>query len=638
MLQSFSDRIRNSRWLGYLIVGLISIPFALWGIQSYVGGPSPNVAAEVNGEIIPVQQIQRMAAQQRQQLRERFGGSLPEGLGDRIFLQRALSEAINREVLRQATSEAGFRVTDEILRQNIQQQEMFRRNGEFDPELYRGLLSQSGLTPQQYEADVRAGYAIQQLQRGVAASAFVLDGEARGAARMMHEERRLSVLVHPRATAAARIELDEEAVRAYYEDNKGRFQRPPQLQVDYLDLNMQDLTAQIEVTEEDLRAAYRGNESRYKGREERQAAHILLEVDTSAGEDAEDRTLEKARQLREHLQQGANFAELAREHSDDPGSAEQGGDLGYVTRGSMVEAFEQALFSLEEEGSVSEPVRSPYGYHLVKLLDIRKGETRSFSEARDEIATDLRRRRAERLFYDRVEVLRNNTYEQPGSLQPAADAAGIPIRTSEWFSRQSGEGIASNAAVRQAAFSPEVRGEGLNSDLVELGPRRVVALRVSDERPAEARPFEEVRDQARDKLREQRIAQALQRWVEETRNRLDQGADPASLAQEPVSLREPGWVSRGQQDSAVDPTVQEQAFSLPAPGTGPVHGATELPSGDRAVVIVEDSRLPEVDREAVNNIARQSRQQRSAGEVQAYLAALREAAQITRREEALTGP
>jgi peptidyl-prolyl cis-trans isomerase D len=638
MLQSFSDRIRNSRWLGYLIVGLISIPFALWGIQSYVGGPSPNVAAEVNGEIIPVQQVQQMAAQQRQQLRERFGGNLPEGLGERVFLQQALSEAINREVLRQATAEAGFRVTDEILRQNIRQQEMFRRNGEFDPELYRGLLSRSGLTPQQYEADVRAGYAIQQLQRGVAASTFVLGGEAREAARMMSEERLLSVLVHPRAAAAAQIELDDTAVRAYYEDNKDRFQRPPQLRVDYLDLNMQDLMQQVEVTEEDLRAEYRGNESRYKGREERRAAHILLQVDSSAGKDAEDRNLEKARQLRERLQQGASFAQLAREYSDDPGSAEQGGDLGYVSRGGMVEAFEQALFSLEEEGSVSEPVRSPYGYHLVKLLDIRKGESRSFSEARDEIADDLRRRRAERLFYDRVEVLRNSTYEQPGSLQPAADAVGIPIRTSEWFSRQSGEGIASNAAVREAAFSTEVRSEGLNSDLVEISPRRVVALRASDERPAEARPYEEVRDRAREELREQRIGQALRRWVEESRNQLDQGVDPASLAREPVSLREPGWVQRGQEDTGVDPAVQEQAFSLPAPGEGRVHGAVTLSNGDRAVVILTESRLPEVDPETVNNVARQRQQMRSQGEVRAYLAALREAAEITRREDALTRP
>lgn len=638
MLQSFSDRIRNSRWLGYLIVGLISVPFALWGIQSYIGGPSADAAAEVNGTTIPVQQIQRMASQQRQQLRQRFGGQLPEGLGERIFLQRALSEAINREVLRQATVESGFRVTDEILRRNIRQQEMFQRDGEFDPELYRGLLSQSGLSPQQYEADVRGGYAIQQLQRGLAASGFVLNGEARAVARMMREERELSLLVHPRDATAARIKLDEAAVRTYYEDHKGRFQRPAQLRVDYIELNMNELMSQVDVSEEDLRVEYRANESRYKGQEERKAAHILLEVEDSvAGEDAEEQTLEKARDLRERLQAGSSFAQLAREHSDDPGSAEQGGDLGYVGSGTMVEAFEEALFSLEQKGATSEPVRSPYGYHLIKLLDVRKGESRSFEEAREEIASDLRKRRAERLFYDRVEVLRNNAYEQPGSLKPAADATGIPLQTSDWFSRQSGDGIAASGDVREAAFSPEVRAEGLNSDLIELGPRQVLALRASDERPAQARPFEEVQARAREELRAERIARALQTWVEETRAKLDEGADPASLAGDPVSFRRPGWIGRTQENAGLETAVRERAFALPAPSpaAGPVHAGVELSSGDRAVVIVSDSRLPEVDRETVTSVARQGLQQSISGEVQAYVSALREAAEITRNEEAL---
>jgi len=636
MLQSFSDRIRNSRWLGYLIVGLISIPFALWGIQSYIGGPSAAVAAEVNGTEIPVQQIQRMAAQQRQQLRQRFGGELPEGLGERIFLQQALSEAINREVLRQAAVEAGFRVTDEALRRNIQQQEMFQREGRFDPDLYRGLLSQSGLTPSQYEADVRQGYAIQQLQRGLAASGFVLDGEARMVARLMHEERRLSLLVHPRAAVAENLEPAEAEVREYYERNKERFQRPAQVRADYIELNMTELMSQVEVTQEDIRAEYRGNENRYRGQEERRAAHILIEVDGSDGEAAEKRALEQARELRQRLQEGASFEQLAREHSDDPGSAEQGGDLGYVARGTMVEAFEDELFSLEDEGNVSKPVRSPYGYHLIKLLDVRKVEGRGFEEVRDEIAENLRRRRAERLFYDRVEVLRNSAYEQPGSLGPAADASGLPIRTTQWFSRRSGEGIASESAVREAAFSEEVRVEGLNSDLIELGPRRVMVLRMSDERPAEPRPFEEVRARARQELKAQQVSRALDRWAEEVRSGLEEDATPAALAEDPVELRQPGWIGRSEQSETLEATVQEQAFSLPAPPDGErLHAEVELANGDRAVVIVEASRLPQVDGEAMDSAGRQYLQQRISTEIQAYLAALREAADITRNEQAL---
>lgn len=636
MLQAFSDRIRNSRWLGYLIVGLISVPFALWGVQSYFGGPSASTAAEVNGETIPLQQVQQMAARQRQQLREQLGGRLPEGLGERMFLERALSEAINREVLRQATMEAGYRVTDEILRRNIQQQSMFRRDGEFDPALYRELLSRSGLSPQQYEADVRAGYAIQQLQRGIASSTFVLEREARETARMMREERKLSLLVHPRAAIESTVEPDDAAVREYYERNLDRFQRPAQIRVDYIELNMDELMAQVEVTEDDLRAEYRGKETRYKGQEEREAAHILLEVDEQAGEEAENETLQKARELRDRIREGAEFAELARAHSEDAGSANQGGELGYVGRGTMVEAFEKALFSLESEGAVSEPIRSPYGYHLIKLLDVRRGDSRSFAEVRDEIESDLRKRRAERLFYDRVEVLRNNAYEQPGSLQPAADATDLPIERSEWFSRQSGEGIVANEQVRGVAFSPDVRDEGLNSDLVELGPRRVVALRLSDERPAEPRPFDQVRDQARQELRKKRVAQALAEWAEDVRARLDEGVEPARLAVDPVELRNPGWVARAQDEADIDPSVQQTAFSLPAPGADPVHEATTMANGDHAVVIVEASRLPDVGQETVATVADQQRQQRISGEIRAFLAALREAAEITRNEDNLS--
>ncbi|MDX1609937.1 MAG: SurA N-terminal domain-containing protein, partial [Halofilum sp. (in: g-proteobacteria)] len=370
MLQSFSDRIKNSRWLGYVIVGVISVPFALWGIQSYVGGGGTNEAAEVNGEPIPVFQVQRIASQQRQRLRQQLGGSLPAGLDERLFMERALEQLIERELLRQAVADAGFRVTDETLRRNIRQQPMFRRDGQFDAELYRRLLSQAGLSPQQYEADVRAGYRIEQLRRGITDSGFVTADEARRMARLQRQERDLAVLVHPRTAAGAAVSLDEEALRAYYEQNSDAFQRPAQVRAAYLELDMAALRAQVEIDEETLRAEYRANQDRYGGQEERRAAHILIEADAQSGSEPAQEALQTARELRERLAEGADFETLAREHSDDPGSAGQGGDLGYVSRGSMVDAFEQALFSLEEEGAVSDPVRSPYGYHLIKLLDV----------------------------------------------------------------------------------------------------------------------------------------------------------------------------------------------------------------------------------------------------------------------------
>lgn len=634
MLQSFSDRIRNSRWLGYLIVGLISIPFALWGIQSYVGGGSTTAAAEVNGERIPVFQVQQMASQQRQQMRERFGGELPEGLGDRLFREQALNQLIERELLRQAATDGGFRVTDSTLRRSIREQEMFRRDGRFDSELYQRILSQAGLSPQQYEADVRGGYRIEQLRRGIVDSGFVLPGEARENARLMREERDLALLVHPRSAAEAAVELGDEELRAYYEEHQSEFQTPPQVRVSYVELDMQALRSQVEVSEEDLRAEYRADREQYAGQQERDAAHILLEVDSEAGPEAEEQALEAARELHARLQEGADFAELAREHSQDPGSAEQGGRLGTISRGSMVESFEEVLFALEEEGAVSEPVRTPYGYHLIKLLDIHSSESRSFEDARDEIEQEVRGRRAERLFYDRVEVLRNTAYEQPGSLEPVADVTGLDIRRSDWFSRADGEGIADNETIRAAAFSAEVREERLNSELIELGQRRVVVLRVDEERPARPKPFEDVRAEVEQRLRSERTEQILTEWVEETLTRLDEGATPSSLAEEPVRLEERGWVARTAGET--DPAVQQTAFDLSLPDENEVtHAAAELRNGDRAVVLVRGARLPEVDDEAVAQARQQGLRAAISAEIGAYLAALREEAEIIRNEEAL---
>lgn len=636
MLQSFSDRIRNSRWLGYVIVGLISIPFALWGIQSYLGGPAADAAAEVNGERIPVYQVQRVASQERQSLRQRFGGELPAGLDERMFRERALEQLIERELLRQAAAE-DFRVTDETLRRNIHEQSMFQRDGEFDRELYQRLLSQAGLSPQQYEADVRVGYRIEQLRRGIIDSAFVLDAEARETARLMREERDLAVLVHPRSAAAETVELDEDALRKYYEEHRSAFMTPAQVKAAYLELDLQALRGQVEVTEDELRAEYRANRERYRAREERRAAHILLEVAPDAGPEAEQQALETARDLRERLAEGADFAALAREYSQDPGSAEQGGRLGYITRGSMVEAFEQALYALEQKGAVSEPVRTPYGYHLIKLLDVRAGEGQSFEQVREKLARDLRTRRAERLFYDRVEVLRNTTYEQPGSLVPAAQTTGLEVRYTDWFSRRQGEGIAAEPAVREAAFSAEVREERLNSDLIELGQRRVVVLRIDQERPARPKPFDSVREQVEARLRAERTDAILQSWAEQALARLDAGATPAELATGPVALREPGWLSRSSDDVDVEPAVQRTAFELPAPAPGAsTYAATALEEGDHAVVVVRATRLPEVDSGAVAGARERRRQAVLSGEFSAYLGALRNDADIVRNEAALT--
>ncbi len=441
MLQSFKDRIRGSRWLGYTIVGIISVPFALWGIQAYMGGGGQTVAATVNGEEIPSREVERLVAQQRQALNQRFDGNLPDAFTDQMLRERVLDQLISRELLSQTAAEANLQLSERALAERIRGQSMFHRDGGFDRDLYRQILGQSGLTPSQYEARVRNGARVEQLRQGILQSSFVLEPEVRRLARLAGQEREVVSLQYSREAARQAVAVDDEAVETYYEQNRDRFQTPEQVRLAWVELDIESLKKQVEVPEEELRREYESAGQRYREAAEREAAHILIEVPQDADEEAEQEALEKIRSLRERLEEGASFAELAEEYSEDSGSAQQGGDLGFIKRGMMVEPFEEALFSLSGDGSVSDPVRTTYGWHLIKLLDVREREQKPFEEVKDEILDDLRTRRAEERFYERVDVLQNTAYENPDSLEAVADATGLSIRRSEWIARDTGEGI-----------------------------------------------------------------------------------------------------------------------------------------------------------------------------------------------------
>lgn len=635
MLQAFNDRIRNSRWLGYAIVAAISIPFALWGIQAYVGGPDASVAADVNGVEITASAVDQRVSQQRQALRERFGGELPAAFSDSLLRRQALEGLITRELLRQAANDAYFRVDDARLARRIQQQPYFLSDGRFDRELYQRTLAQAGLSPSQYEAEMREEYVLEQLRRGVGETGFALEDESRRLARLLGQERRVELLRRERAAVEAGIEVDTEDLRSYYREHQDAFRTPARVRVAYIELDLEALGRQLDVTEEEVRAQYRADQERYRRQAAREAAHILIEVPGDAPEEAVQEARAKAEQLHERIAAGADFAALAREHSDDAGSAAQGGELGYLTRGTMDEAFDQALFALDEPGAVSEPVRTDYGFHLIQLLDVRASEPQSFAEARDEIEQDLRTRRAERLFYDRVEVLRNTTYENPGTLEPAADATGLEIRRSDWFSREDGAGIAATEAVRQTAFSEEVLEERRNSDLIELGQRRVAVMRVLEHRPPEQRPFEDVRDTVEQRVRAQRVAERLRTWSEEVVAGLRDGGDPSAFAGDGSELRDLGWITEA--DGEVPEPVRTAAFELPPPGAdgGMTYRAVDLGDGDRGVVIVSGSRLPEVGEEEVRTAHQRLQGAIADGELGAWVSALQEQADIERNERVL---
>ncbi len=632
MLQSFKDRIRGSRWLGYTIVAVISVPFALWGIQAYVGGGSSSAAVEVNGEEIPERVVERQVAQQRRALSERFNGELPDAFSDQMLRRQVIDRMIRTRVLEHAAAQAGMRATPEAIADEVRATDAFQQDGGFNRERYRQVLQRSGMTPAQYETRVGQSVQVQQLQQGVAASAFVLRSEARRLARLSGQERHVRVLRHPRDAARAQVELDDAAIRQYYEANKDQFRAPEQVRLAYIELDLEGLRQQVEVSEEALRREYEAAGERYREAAARRAAHILIEVPEDADEAAVAAARQRARELRQRvLEQGTEFAELAREYSDDSGSAKQGGDLGFVTRGMMVEAFEKTLFELPRAGAVSEPVRTRYGFHLVKLKKIREREQKPFPAVRDQIEQELRTRRAENRFYERVEVLKNTAFENPDGLEAVANATGLEIRASDWISRRSGDGIGSHEAVRRAAFSKKVLQQRRNSDVIELGKRRVAVIRATEYRESRPRPLTAVEDRVRSKLLERRTEQRLQQWSERALEQLRANADPDSLARDGVVLERHGWI--GSSASDVDQAVLRSAFDQPAPTEGGnSYAATDLSDGARGVIVVGGVRIPEVGSDQVRQTRESRRRQLSQAEFRAWVTALRQAADIQRFE------
>lgn len=589
MLQAIKERAQG--WVAWAIVILISIPFALWGIQSYMGvGGAPTVA-KVNGNEITERQLDRNVQRARMRLRERLGAAYDPDLFDTAQLRQQVREQMIRDaVLLDASYDMGLRVSDQAVRAAILAEPAFQSDGAFDKATYERVLRLQGLTPTSYEEQLRQSLLSTQLARAVTRSGFTTDAELAAATRLLRQQRDIAYLVLPQARYMPEEPPTEDEIRAYYEDNPAQFESPERVKLSYIVLDADALGAG-DVSEDALRDAYEQRLEEFTTPQERAIRHILLTVPAGA-DDAEAQAVKaRAAALKDEIQAGADFAAVAAEHSEDPGSADQGGDLGMVSRGIMDPAFEQAAFDLEP-GVVSEPVRSRFGYHLVEVTDIQGGEPKPFEEVRDELARELGRGDAEATYFELAEQLANLTYESPDSLIPAAETLGLELQTSDWIERSGGEGILGSPKVTNAAFSEDVLVRGNNSELIEpdRDRMRAIVLRVDRHEPAAVRPLEEVREEIVTALQAQQASAAALAEAESLVQRLRGGEELAAVAPEGEDTpapQEPGLVSRNQRE--LPPTVLELAFAAPRPGAGAVsYAAGQQPGGDAVIVAVRN--------------------------------------------------
>jgi len=577
-------RERAKGWFAWILFLFIGVPFAFWGINSYFKPSTENAVAKVNDFSISSQQYQTAYQQARQRLQAQLGRNFDPSVLDEQFLkQRVIDQLINEQVLAEAANDAGYSIGVQQLAAEIRKIRQFQSVKGFDPQLYARLLKSQGETTQRFENAVRRSLLIDQLRDTILSSAFVTPAELDKIKNLENQRRTIDYVIVPADHTPVNDKITDEQISAYYEKNNDRFAVPERVKIDYLELKLDDLAKNIKISEERLKTAYEERSQEFMTPEERRASHILISVDKSASPGEKESARHKAQELLDRIHKGEDFSKLAKEYSDDPGSAAHGGDLGFFGRGIMDKAFEEAAFSLHK-GEVSDLVESAFGFHIIKLTDIRPGQAKPFDEVRSTLEIDLKREQAKEQFYDKVETMTNLSFENPDTLTPAAEEVGIPVQTSDWFDSDHGTGIASDARIRQAAFSDDVLVDRLNSEPIEMMTDHVVVLRVRDDQPASTKPLDEVRDSIVKQINIEHAREKANELAGQIKDQLEASADEAAQVVAKYNL---DWVSGktvSRTSTDIDPAIVQTAFQMPHPGKKYPLETVQLASGSYAVV------------------------------------------------------
>jgi peptidyl-prolyl cis-trans isomerase D len=512
------DFVRNNKRLMQFVLALIVLPFAFFGIDSYqrLFGMK-NEVATVDGNPISNDEFGRQLERQKEQLRQVLGNEADASLLDTPEMRKALLDRlVSQRVLLAYGARNNMNVSDATLRETIASLPPFQEDGKFSKAQYEALLRAQNMTPQMFEASLRSDLVLSQLAQGVAESGFVANAVARDVVALRGETRELQeVLFTPDAYRAA-ASITPAAVEGYYKANPKQFEVPEQVKVEYLVLTPEVIAGQESVPADEVRKWYDGHLAQYQQAEQRQASHILI----TAGKDAKEREAakKKAEEVRkEVLKSPDKFAELAKKYSQDPGSSEQGGDLGSFGRGAMVKPFENAVFKLKP-GEVSDVVETEFGYHVIKVGKVKPEKTISFEEARPGIEKDLAKQRAGKKFAEAAETFSNLAYEQSDSLKPIAEKFKLPIQASGWIPKggqpQAPAGARSpltHPKLLAAMFGDEVVKDKRNTEVVEVAPSTLAVARVVEHKPPTLQPLDAVRGQIEARLRTDAAAAAAKK-------------------------------------------------------------------------------------------------------------------------------
>ncbi len=631
-------RERATGWIAWIIVIIISIPFVLWGINEYfAGGASLNVVV-VNGEEIDQQQY-RTALEERRNIARRVMGSQFDAdiVNSPEFRNAVIDDLINRRLLDQDAESAGYRVSDEQLAGFITTSPQFQQNGQFDAGLYQQQLISRGLTKAGYESYLRDEFVLQQMRDGLSNSAIVTKTDQQNLLALTQETRVFDHATLEPEIYLTDIEVSSEEIEAYYEENLERYESPEMIKIQYIQLSVEDLSKDVDISEEDVERFYESNKDLYKTAEQRTASHILITVSGDADDESVRAARERAAELAERARGGEDFAELAKAHSEDPGSAAMGGDLGLIERGLMVKPFEDALFSMRED-EVSDPIKTRYGFHVIKLTGLESEKGKELDEVRDEIIEEEKQRVAEGLFVDRAETFRNLVFEQPESLDAVVEELDLELRETDWFSLDSGAGIADSGLVRETAFSDDVYVENLNSEVIELDLNTLVALRKLDSRPAAVKPLTDVQADIEESIRQEKARKKTAESGDQLLVELRDGADWDSIIADNQLTSKESIQTRLMANPDTSLIVAKEIFRAEPPGSAPTYGSVTVADGSYVLYRLKEVQSGDAgaaDESTVEQIENSLARRRGVDYFASYQKGLRDSAKIEIFEENL---
>ena len=619
-------------WLAKVILALIAVTFALFGVDSYMKGDGTGgVVAEVGELGISREELTREIQTQSDRMRESMGQAFNPALIETAeFRKQVLDSMIERKALLQDAQKLKFIAPDAYLASVLAQIPAFQQDGKFSQPRYEAILRQNGRTPAQFENDLRQSFMLEAITSPVSLAAFPSSASLAQIAGLVAQQREVSWVDLPASSVASQVKVTSDDVERYYAANKAVFTEPEQIRAEYLVLDRNAVAASIAVSEQDVTNYYSSHAAQFGQPEQRSASHILITVDADADAAMRAKAKAKANELYQTLLKApGRFAELARAQSQDPGSAAQDGSLGTFGRGMMVKPFEDAVFTMKPN-EIRGPVESDFGYHVIRLDGIQAATTVPLAQVRTAVVDELRKQQAQKAFAGLADNFSNLVYENAASLQPAAAATKLALQQSSWMTAKTAPSPFNHAGLSAALFSPESIKSKHNTEAIEVQPGMLVSARVAEHRAARLRPLTEVSQAIEARLRAEQSARLLTQKGEALTQALAKG--------EESGLSWSAFQVVGRQPSAVlDPAGAKAVFRVNADKL-PGYAGTTRPDGSYRIVRV--SRVLEaatLDPMLLSSIGQGVTQAQQRADMKAMMTLIMSSQKVTIKPNAIEG-